>query len=58
MSAKAGYLPDGEHVGVTRGRRREGNRYRLTAERWRTLGHPEVAVDGLDDRCRRLLGAD
>ena len=58
VSAKAGYLPDGEHVGVTRGERREGNRYRLTAERWRTLGHPRVEVVGPDDRCQPLLGAD
>lgn len=58
VSAKAGYLSDGEHVGVTRGARREGNRYRLGVERWRTLGHPRVDVDGLTDRCRHLLGAD
>ncbi|MFC3690294.1 GNAT family N-acetyltransferase [Aquipuribacter hungaricus] len=57
VSEKVGYLPDGEEVAVTRGSRREGWRYRLTAARWQTLGHPGVAVHGLTDACRELLGA-
>lgn len=57
VSEKVGYLPDGEEVEVTRGVRREGVRYRLTLERWRSLGHPRVAVDGLTDACREVLGA-
>ena len=50
-------LPDGEDVEVTRGVRREGVRFRMTHERWRSLGHPRVEVGGLTDACRELLGA-
>ncbi len=57
VSRRVGYLPDGEDVEVTRGERREGWRFRLTAERWRTLGHPPVEVEGLTAACRELLGA-
>lgn len=57
VSAKAGYERDGEGVAVVRGIRREEWRYRMTAERWRQLGHPAVEVDGLTDACRELLGA-
>lgn len=57
VSEKAGYLRDGETVHTTRGQRREGWRYRMTAERWAGLGHPRVQVDGLTDACRELLAA-
>lgn len=57
VSEKVGYLVDGEEVEVTRGQRREGWRFRMTAARWQELGHPRVQVDGLTDACRELLGA-
>ncbi|MGJ7441332.1 GNAT family N-acetyltransferase [Aquipuribacter sp. MA13-6] len=57
VSHKAGYLDDGDTVEVVRGQRREGRRFRMTAERWRDQGHPQVAVDGLTDQGRALLGA-
>lgn len=57
VSRRVGYVLDGEEVAVTRGQRREGWRYRLTAERWAALGHPRVAVDGLTDAVREMLGA-
>lgn len=57
VSEKVGYLLDGEEVEATRGERREGWRFRMTAERWRGLGHPRVQVDGLTEGCREVLGA-
>lgn len=57
VSRRVGYLPDGEEVNVVRGVRREGWRYRMTAERWRELSHPRVEVDGLTQACRSMLGA-
>ncbi len=58
VSGRAGYLHDGEAVEVVRGERREAWRYRMTAERWRGLGHPRVGVDGLTAVGRALLGVD
>ena len=57
VSEKIGYLPDGEDVELVRGERREGLRYRLTVERWRSSGHRAVEVEGLGDACREALGA-
>jgi RimJ/RimL family protein N-acetyltransferase len=57
VSRKVGYVVDGEEVGTTRGERREGWRYRLTAERWRVLGHPWVEVEGLTPAALEALGA-
>ena len=57
VSRRTGYEPDGEGVAVVRGERREEWRYRMTAARWRGLGHPRVEVEGLTDACREVLGA-
>jgi len=42
---------------ATAGTRREEWRYRLSAGRWRSLGHPQVDLEGLTDECRGIVRA-
>lgn len=57
VSEKVGYLPDGVEVEDSGGTRREHLRFRMTADRWRSLGQPRVEIDGLTDGLRAVLGA-
>jgi RimJ/RimL family protein N-acetyltransferase len=56
VSQRLGYEEDGLGRRAPQGVAREVRRYRLTAERWRTVEHTEVEIIGLEG-CRELFGA-
>ncbi len=56
VSRRLGYEPDGISRDVRDGEVLVSDRLRLTAERWRSVDHEPVQVEGLDG-CRAMFGA-
>ncbi|GAA1671101.1 GNAT family protein [Glycomyces endophyticus] len=56
VSRKLGYLADGVDYKVLRDQRRLDRRWRLDRERWEAHRTHEVAIEGLDEEARAMLG--
>ncbi len=57
VSRKLGYRPDGIEHQVANGERLVSRRWRLSREDWEANRRHEVAIEGLDDDVRAMLGA-
>jgi RimJ/RimL family protein N-acetyltransferase len=55
VSAKLGYVNDGVSRPRVRGRAVHEDRFRITRERFESIDHVTVTIEGLDD-CRSLFG--
>ncbi|MBM7785487.1 GNAT family N-acetyltransferase [Tenggerimyces flavus] len=58
VSRKLGYRPDGIEHQVANGERLLSRRWRLSREDWLAHRRYEVAIEGLDDDVRAMLGAE
>jgi RimJ/RimL family protein N-acetyltransferase len=56
VSRSLGYQDNGIGALAPQGVSRESQRFRMTAERWRSRPRPPVVIEGLD-ACRELFGA-
>ncbi len=55
VSRSLGYEEDGRGVLAPRGESRETQRFRMTAEAWRSRPRPPVTIEGFD-ACREMFG--